>query len=61
MTYDVLTVKEVSEILKISLPSTYTLFKRRDFPAVSCAARNALRVNREAFDKWLSGENKKRY
>ncbi|MBP2642930.1 MAG: Helix-turn-helix domain [Firmicutes bacterium] len=54
--YEVLTVKEVAAILKISLPLAYQLFKRKDFPALRIGARQQIKVSRAAFEKWLMGE-----
>jgi len=54
--YDVLTVKDVSVILKISLPTAYQLFKRRDFPALRIGKAQQIKVSRAAFEKWLMHE-----
>ena len=59
MNYDVLTVKEVSEIMRISLPATYGLFQRKDFPGIRCGERNNYRISREAFNKWFAGQSVK--
>jgi len=58
--YDVLTVKEVSAILKISLPLAYQLFKRKDFPALKIGQVKQKKVSRAAFEKWLMGESNKK-
>lgn len=54
--YDVLTVKEVAAILKISLPTAYQLFKRKDFPAHRLGKTQQIKVSRAAFEKWLMCE-----
>lgn len=51
--YEVLTAKQVSEILGISMPTTYILWRRKDFPALPIADRNQKKVSRAAFERWL--------
>lgn len=51
--YDILTPQDVAEILNISLPCTYVLWRRKDFPALPVADRNHKKVSRAAFDRWL--------
>ena len=54
--YEVLSVGEVAEILKISLPLAYQLFKHKDFPALRIGERQQIKVSRVAFEKWLMCE-----
>lgn len=54
--YEVLTVREVAEILGISLPLAYQLFKRKDFPSLRIGERNQIKVSRAAFERWLMCE-----
>lgn len=44
-------VAELSEQLGLSLPSTYTLIKREDFPALHIGRRIVIPV--AAFENWL--------
>jgi excisionase family DNA binding protein len=57
--YDLLTVKDVAGILKISLPLAYQLFKRKDFPALRIGQRQQIKVSRAAFDDWIIKGTKK--
>lgn len=55
--YKILTVDDVSAILKISKCNTYKLFNSRLFP--SYRINNKLFITEEAFQKWFSKlENK---
>ncbi|MED0759104.1 helix-turn-helix domain-containing protein [Aneurinibacillus thermoaerophilus] len=48
----ILTVNHICEILSISKPTAYELFKRKDFPALPLPGR-IRRVQRDAFFRWL--------
>lgn len=49
--YEVLTVNDVSKILKISKCNTYKLFKLNLFP--SYKINNKMFVTKKSFDKWF--------
>lgn len=49
--YNILTVKEVSKILKIGKTNTYKLFASKTFPSYRIG--NSYYIREEAFDNWL--------
>lgn len=54
MANEYLTVKEVSELLKITTTTTYKLFKTKGFPSKKIGG--ALRVNKEKLIQWIENE-----
>ncbi|MED0736272.1 helix-turn-helix domain-containing protein [Aneurinibacillus thermoaerophilus] len=48
----VLTVKDICEILSISKPTAYELFKQKGFPTLQIPGR-IRHVQRDAFFRWL--------
>lgn len=53
----VLNVKDVADILGISLTATYRLFDREDFPTIRTGMRRKL-VSRDAFFDWLKQQQR---
>jgi hypothetical protein len=51
--YEILGVKQVANILGISVPCAYKLFSRKDFPSLPIADRNQKKVSRAALERWL--------
>ena len=47
----IMTVKELAEALKISLPTAYQMTEQPGFPLVRIGRRKLIR--RSAFEKWL--------
>lgn len=49
---EVYKIKDIARILKISIPTAYELARKPEFPAIKI--EKAIRISREAFEKWLS-------
>ena len=47
-----LNAKQISEILNISLPNVYEIFRRKDFPAIKISPKRII-VEKNQFKKWL--------
>jgi len=46
-----LSAKDISQHLGVSLSSAYALFKQSDFPAITIGKRKL--ISREGYEKWL--------
>ena len=53
MTRRVYNVKEVAQILGVTLSTAYMLTARKDFPAIRVSARRIV-IPVDAFERWLS-------
>lgn len=51
----ILTAVEISEILRISKPTAYSLMDRKDFPLIKIG--RSKRVKRDLFFLWLENNN----
>lgn len=58
MDIKLLSVKDVCEMLGISMQNTYTMFHRKDFPAIKLGKR--LYVRESSFFSWISKMEKVR-
>lgn len=51
-----LNAKQISEILNISLPNVYEIFRRKNFPAIKISSKRII-VEKNQFKKWLDEQS----
>lgn len=51
---EILTIKELKEILKISRSKAYELVKMKDFPIIKIG--KSIRINKDELFKWLQNQ-----
>jgi len=54
MNKEILTVKEVAEYLKISLPTAYQIVNQVDFPKIKIG--NRYKIPKDGLEKWIKDQ-----
>lgn len=53
-----MTIRELSEVMQISLPTAYNLTEREDFPLIRLGRKKLVPI--KAFDSWLAKQTESR-